>query len=801
MKKLLALVMALVMTLGLATVAANAAYPDAADVELKEAVEVMSAVGVFQGDENGNFKPQANLDRAAAAKLIAYLDLGEKTAEALPAVKAFDDVPASHWAAKYIAYCANAGYIAGAGDGKFYPSNALTGYAFGKMILCVLGYDAAIEGFTGSSWSINVAKLMQSNDIAEGIDSPASATLTREQAAQYCLNALKADMVEYSSKGTTIEINGAKIATGASSASKVANTVAKDYRTVAADQDTVMQLAEKLYEGDLKLDADSSDELGRPADKWTYKDDEVGAYGETAKLVYTAEVSTSDLYKTLKNYYIKDAVTYDESAAAYTAGTALFAAQTKAAVTQAQSDAIQAFTGNGKTVEIFADSSKIITKVAVIAPVYAKITNVTTTKANSSHGAYSTYSFDSKSAKVFSTVVDKDADKDQATLNGTFAKNDYCTYYATDDGYVLDPVTSVSGVLTSINNKGVMTIDGTSYKLSAATNAVAPSVDKASQDFYVDSFGYIIEAYTDSTANYAYVVSVANKNVLQDDGSLEAKDYAVLVFSDGTVKEVRIKTAVAAKALYTYKVSDKDVYTLTAVAAARTATSTSLADDAKSVGALYTNAKTVYYVLKYAKDDEDVMKFQKTVTAYTGYTNAPAYAADASNTIAALDSSSTADDIADVVFIDTTKDAADTGKYVYVKGSYVTTSSGVEFDTIVEGEDSSTTKDNATDLAKDTLYEEVNTPTVATAAGTTIQNKGGLLYLDGANSGKTIADDVPVYTINIDDDSVSVGTAADLSTKFEADPQTKGGTRGVYVEYNSAGTKAQTVYILYNSED
>ena len=38
------------------------------------------------------------------------------------------------------------------------PANTLTGYAFMKMLLGALGYDAAIEGYTGTNWSINVAK-------------------------------------------------------------------------------------------------------------------------------------------------------------------------------------------------------------------------------------------------------------------------------------------------------------------------------------------------------------------------------------------------------------------------------------------------------------------------------------------------------------------------------------------------------------------------------------------------------------------------------------------------------------------
>ena len=60
MKKLLALVLALVMSMSLVTIS-NAAFKDADKIDNKEAVEVMNAAGVLIGDENGNFNAKANL--------------------------------------------------------------------------------------------------------------------------------------------------------------------------------------------------------------------------------------------------------------------------------------------------------------------------------------------------------------------------------------------------------------------------------------------------------------------------------------------------------------------------------------------------------------------------------------------------------------------------------------------------------------------------------------------------------------------------------------------------------------------
>ncbi|MBQ9720649.1 MAG: S-layer homology domain-containing protein, partial [Oscillospiraceae bacterium] len=69
MKKLLALVLAMVMTLGLATVGTGAAYSDAADIDYTEAVDVMTAIEVFDGMD-GAFQPDGTLTREQAAKII-----------------------------------------------------------------------------------------------------------------------------------------------------------------------------------------------------------------------------------------------------------------------------------------------------------------------------------------------------------------------------------------------------------------------------------------------------------------------------------------------------------------------------------------------------------------------------------------------------------------------------------------------------------------------------------------------------------------------------------------------------------
>ena len=183
LKKILALVMALVMSMSLVTIANAADFTDDSEISYKEAVDVMTAIGVIDGYDDGSFDPDGILTREEAATLITRMLLGDEADSLSSSSSSFADVDASRWSSPYIEYCVSLGIIAGAGDGNFYPTEQLTGYAFAKMLLIALGYDAEREGYTGTSWTVNVA----SDATSAGIDQDGllmSSGLSREGAAQ-----------------------------------------------------------------------------------------------------------------------------------------------------------------------------------------------------------------------------------------------------------------------------------------------------------------------------------------------------------------------------------------------------------------------------------------------------------------------------------------------------------------------------------------------------------------------------------------------------------------------------------------
>lgn len=288
MKKFLSLVLALVMTMSLVTISAGAKdFTDDASVKYAEGVKVMDLLGVINGYEDGSFKPANTLTRGAAAKIICNLLLTPSIADTLPADKTgFKDVPATNTFAKYIAYCGNAGIINGYRDGTFRPAATLTGFAFMKMLMGALGYDAQIEGFTGDTFAVNVAAKVGELKLAKGNDTfVGTKAVTREEACLYAFNTLSAAMVKYASKGTKITVNGVEIIQGASAAEKI------------MDDSGYYTFQEAKFAG-LK-ESTSKDDFGRVYKTWTYGKTTIKLLASNATKVYYGTLEGKTLYKDL----------------------------------------------------------------------------------------------------------------------------------------------------------------------------------------------------------------------------------------------------------------------------------------------------------------------------------------------------------------------------------------------------------------------------------------------------------------------------------------------------------------------
>ena len=152
-KKLLSVLLALTMVLSLLPMSALAAsYEDAKGHWAEAAIERWSDYGIVTGDERG-FRPNDNMTRAEAAKVLSELFGLTSTAGAAT----FTDVPADAWYADYIAKANAAGIMGGVGDNQANPNGTLTRETFFVMFARGLGLkeQSTTSGVAadGDSWA------------------------------------------------------------------------------------------------------------------------------------------------------------------------------------------------------------------------------------------------------------------------------------------------------------------------------------------------------------------------------------------------------------------------------------------------------------------------------------------------------------------------------------------------------------------------------------------------------------------------------------------------------------------------
>ena len=354
MKKLLAMVLALVMTLSLA-VSANAAFKDADKVSdtYEEAVAVLNGMGVFKGYEDGSFQPQGDITRAEVAAIVYRVytqDVKDAKASLYATYNKFSDMAGAGWAAGYIGYCANAEFVKGYPDGTFKPSGNVTGYEVLTMILRAIGYDKNNE-FTGADWAVNVAKYAEQAGVLENVKGVSlSAPATRELVAELLFRAIaKAPMVTYTAAFgyQTVSFNG-----------KADGKTFKDNETL----------------GHKNFDLDPNPvngTYGRPATKWTYNcgDKSTTVYDKPVA-TYTEEFKPCDLCKDLsEKKEAKVTVAYvdgvDTSAAAKAYVDTFKATNTKTALG-----------AQGQLVEVYENEKGEDYTVIVINTYLAKVTKV-----------------------------------------------------------------------------------------------------------------------------------------------------------------------------------------------------------------------------------------------------------------------------------------------------------------------------------------------------------------------------------------------------------------------------------------
>ena len=579
MKKFLSLVLALVMTMSLVTISAGAKdFDDNGDIDYKEAVDVISALGIVDGYSDGSFRPDGSLTRGAAAKIICNLILGPTTASALSASTApFKDVPTTNNFAGYITYCAQQGIISGYGDGTFRPTGTLTGNAFMKMLLGALGYDSSIEHYTGSNWQVNVVKQAIGIGLDDGNDDfVGSRTVTRQEACLYAFNMINATMVEYDQKSTVVV--GDVTINNTSTRDEVANSN-RDDNTIK--QDGKMQFGEKYF---TKLVADpDTDDFGRPSTTWVYDGDDVGTYANDADatlVVADADKSLADLMTD------SDYLNYDDDEVLNSANVYFNGMDVKGDSDYEDNASAKDLAGKGDILEVYENDDGDVTDIIIRSYTYAMIDTVDNDLSTSQ---------ENKGASVALDLVDVDGD---ALGNGTYyddyddsedVLNGYSSSYtegtaiavalgaddAILDSYVMESVTGTPSTARAVETysydnaltnyysgsgvkNGTITVGGDRYTYAAQFTGLVAGADVDFDEeytVYLTAEGYALAVTGDSVMSLNDVYYIVGLYAENTHGSTYYYAQAISV-TDGVEHELRLDYSGASAVKTAFGISD-----------------------------------------------------------------------------------------------------------------------------------------------------------------------------------------------------------------------------------------------------
>ena len=530
MKKLLAMVLALVMTLSLA-VSANAFKDDnSISDDYAEAVAVLNGMGVFKGYEDGSFKPMGNITRAEVSAIVYRVytqDVKDAKASMYATYNKFSDMAGAGWAQGYIGYCANASLVKGYPDGTFKPSGNVTGYEVLAMILRAVGYDKNNE-FSGADWALHVAQTAQQLGVLDNVakTTDLNAPASRELVAELLFQGIQKAQVTY--------------------------TPAFGYVTDKVIGTKTNSLGEKNFK---LASAAASDKWGRPATKWTYNTgDKATTFVEKPDLTYTKAVAECD-------------VAHDAGLKADTAYTLIVNGQKQATTyTVNLTDTVTKMGAQGRLFEVYEDAKTIVmidtflAKVTYVADITYDAQGHVKTPATITLEVY-----DAKNASTPLTLKDYDAnygyakdeyvlvnaytnDPNSATVSGKVFNN--TKQYAE----IVGKATSIEGAQSVIYwNAQQHNVEGTVYD-----DAVKFCLDQAAQKdakytWYFDSYNNLIGAVEIAAANSYGVINsiwwagnatdgsgVAKANVTYVDGTTAVVDLSEMTYFDTALQTGKV---------------------------------------------------------------------------------------------------------------------------------------------------------------------------------------------------------------------------------------------------------------------
>ncbi|WP_329737033.1 S-layer homology domain-containing protein [Clostridium phoceensis] len=535
LKRALSLALASVMLLGMMVVGSSAKgiddFTDKAEIVNQDAVAVTSAIGMFEGYEDGSFGPENVVTRAEMAVIICTMLYGAGVnVNQFAETSVFTDVP--DWAEGYVNLCASLGIVAGVGDGKFDPSATVTTAQAVLMLCRTLGYFRSATDF-GNDWMLAATAKGTELGMYGDLKLTANSGLTRDNVAELVFNALtKAVTVEYNDTFNIYFNTG----------STWANGVTFDYKQTLGYKNfsLVYMTGEDDFNrpctvwGTGSLDNADLDDDGNIAKDYdgVADDDIIIRLANDADYTYTAKVSSETLYNDVGRTAAQDYIwtVYVDGEEANDANTELndgnlYKNRNSSACFMENAGESDAVTGNGVLTQVYVDTDEKEVTVSIINTYVAEVYRVD----------------EDDDTITLSDLYDGPADASDDEFSTTaFSEDDVVLYtYADDEIQSVVLAESVEGTVTRVQDTDSFSLDGTSYSYAfqmPSNDKLTTSDVDAETVAYVDSYGYVIYLDADAVVkDYAYVSGVGDSSDKYGDDS---EFGATLVLADGTKLKV-----------------------------------------------------------------------------------------------------------------------------------------------------------------------------------------------------------------------------------------------------------------------
>ncbi|WP_050622752.1 S-layer homology domain-containing protein [Clostridium phoceensis] len=681
LKRALSLALASVMLLGMMVVGSSAKglddFSDNAEIVNKDAVAVTSAIGLFDGYEDGSFGPENVVTRAEMAVIITTMLYGAGfNVTQFAETSVFTDVPA--WAEGYVNLCSSLGIVAGVGDGKFDP-NATVTTAQAVLMLCrALGYFQNAADF-GDNWMLAATAKGTALGLYGDLKLTANEGLTRDNVAELVFNALtKAVPVQYNellgvyyneNKGIVYSLTfyytdtlgyknfdlvyktGEETTYGCPATTWGTGSYRVQTNTTAGNDNYGLNEDGSLIPGQVKMLA--SDEIITIADEPDY--------------VYTGATEEKTLYKDLGRGIITsyawtvyvdghlDTVDYDKD----DDGNYESADGDTYVARPGNNSSDYIYTDSGMVTEIYVDSANETVTVVCYYNYIGQVSRVRD-DADGKYVQLTNITYDGGSYDdINSALTDVGAELDTKFYTEAFAEDAYVVFtvdcddrdgsdYDAHVATMAAPETA-DGTVKAVSQDpkydtgNYIELDSTKYVYSEVSakdldnnDMTADPALETEYRLYLDPNGFVVgfAALEDVSKNYVYVIDASEST-----GDVEAK----VLFPDGTVAKIdvdgtiekfngtgsastdfEVKNDIEADKLeakvFAYEKNSKDVYTFTFETA--TQVEVNIETDKASI---YTTSVDDQDTTVYTVDLNTVFADLDDKVAYTGYEEVPNY--------------------------------------------------------------------------------------------------------------------------------------------------------------------------------